>query len=874
MPFSKKFPDAHAYPIIPPPTPTNPFEEPCVDFRVQKEDTAHLLDERANAYLQGTLDRFRDLGINLIPLQTHSDGSCLTHAVSRSLIGYEIHFDILRHDLHKELIENESWYRANIPVGKWFDAEQWRKEFVPLITAAAPTRGLRVQREKWLEDVHILGLANVLKRPIVLLNAIGAQEGFETAMILPLRFTREEIVEAKMRVYGPIFVGWAGADHSHYVGLSREQSPRMFTDSAATSISRIVAEEIPENAADDESDKSLKKEIKKWLQHFALLTPVGLRRRALTCMLKIFDAMSQSQDGLPGTRSLDACCQIPTDNRVVRFALTSLPRAIKVLKCIGFAHVEVGGRPHLRLPVEVPKFKNNIILQVKSCFNRLLGEGACEGASSVTVDGEREKALFGEYPKFCSPGERFGDQAAAEVAGLAHGICSWDRAREVFADGPLRAPADHNKQEWLWNVGDGFDGSEINLFSGCMDECIKKERERALRRAVRSFYAITEGVWGEWSEAVQLLARPHYGYCPHCRDQAGRLTVFAFPCSPLMTTSEIETLLEEACREVDPRGAVACPRCAGPITINDTILRSIQLAIVRAFDERGAGAKDQEVGAGTGAEGQEVGAKVQGAEVWSCPNTACMAINLPHHETCFACAYLDSPGGGGGGGEEGLEGKLLPGLGRGRGQPSPAKRGFDASGGGRGGAEGEGGVREPLTTPKKSSAVEDMLRLLMYGDKGSGKESEGQGQGSETDESAVRLLEALFRGSGMGKKPKMSDADIDGRSSTPPPPPPPQRSPGISADERMEGLIRSQLERLEVRLSAAQVAELRRCAPGGPDAAVDHYFGHADDFPSAVPTPTAPAAPTDISPTSVDSAEGGSGGEAGGEGGCGGGGDV
>ncbi len=36
------------------------------------------------------------VGIDLVPIQVTSDGSCLPHAVSRALVGFEIFYDCLR----------------------------------------------------------------------------------------------------------------------------------------------------------------------------------------------------------------------------------------------------------------------------------------------------------------------------------------------------------------------------------------------------------------------------------------------------------------------------------------------------------------------------------------------------------------------------------------------------------------------------------------------------------------------------------------------------------------------------------------------------------------------------------------------------------
>ena len=86
----------------------------------------------------------------------------------RGLSGKEIFYDCLRANLQSELQSHEDFYRASLPYV--LDDEDWSRQFNMWCTAAAPTHGDTVGEAKWLEGIHILGLANVLKRPILLLD--------------------------------------------------------------------------------------------------------------------------------------------------------------------------------------------------------------------------------------------------------------------------------------------------------------------------------------------------------------------------------------------------------------------------------------------------------------------------------------------------------------------------------------------------------------------------------------------------------------------------------------------------------------------------------------------------------------------------------
>mmetsp|Transcript_64636 Transcript_64636/g.179516 ORF Transcript_64636/g.179516 Transcript_64636/m.179516 type:complete len:143 (-) Transcript_64636:3456-3884(-) len=57
----------------------------CCDFRPDAAFVLQFKDKLAEAYLEPAVQTLRQNGIDMVPIEVDSDGSCLTHAVSRSL---------------------------------------------------------------------------------------------------------------------------------------------------------------------------------------------------------------------------------------------------------------------------------------------------------------------------------------------------------------------------------------------------------------------------------------------------------------------------------------------------------------------------------------------------------------------------------------------------------------------------------------------------------------------------------------------------------------------------------------------------------------------------------------------------------------------
>ncbi|KAL2096808.1 hypothetical protein ACEWY4_006015 [Coilia grayii] len=175
-------------------------------------------------YLQDTL---RELLVansgqeRLVPIHVDGDGHCLVHAVSRALVGRELFWHALRENLKRHFTENLLRYRTLF--SDFIAASEWDdiiSECDPLFT---PPEGIPLG----LRNVHIFGLANVLRRPIVLLDSLSGMRssGDYSATFLP-GLVSPESCQSKAPGGGvsgvlnkPICLAWSSSAHNHYIPL-------------------------------------------------------------------------------------------------------------------------------------------------------------------------------------------------------------------------------------------------------------------------------------------------------------------------------------------------------------------------------------------------------------------------------------------------------------------------------------------------------------------------------------------------------------------------------------------------------------------------------------------------------------------------------
>ncbi|XP_048832791.1 deubiquitinating protein VCPIP1 [Brienomyrus brachyistius] len=180
-------------------------------------------------YLHDTLEEVKKANCNkecLIPVHVDGDGHCLVHAVSRALVGRELFWHALRENLKQHFKGNLDRYKALFH--DFIDAAEWEdiiNECDPLFT---PPEGVPLG----LRNIHIFGLANVLHRPIILLDSLSGMRssGDYSATFLPGLVPEEQCKAKDGQFNKPICIAWSSSGHNHYiplVGIKNAPLPRL-----------------------------------------------------------------------------------------------------------------------------------------------------------------------------------------------------------------------------------------------------------------------------------------------------------------------------------------------------------------------------------------------------------------------------------------------------------------------------------------------------------------------------------------------------------------------------------------------------------------------------------------------------------------------
>ena len=134
------------------------------------EITGYGRDACGNEYLRETLknvEKFNENQERLIPVHADGDGHCLVHAVSRALVGRELFWHALRENMKAHFESNLDKYKALFV--DFVDADEWSE----IISECDPSHIPRDFDQLGLRNIHIFALANVLRRPIVLLDSVS-----------------------------------------------------------------------------------------------------------------------------------------------------------------------------------------------------------------------------------------------------------------------------------------------------------------------------------------------------------------------------------------------------------------------------------------------------------------------------------------------------------------------------------------------------------------------------------------------------------------------------------------------------------------------------------------------------------------------------
>lgn len=191
-------------------------------FLIEPEhvDTVGYGKDRSGSllYLHDTLEDIRKANNSqecLIPVHVDGDGHCLVHAISRALVGRELFWHALRENLKKHFIENLIRYKALFH--DFIDAAEWEDIINECDPSFVPPEGVPMG----LRNIHIFGLANVLHRPIVLLDSLSGMRssGDYSATFLPGLIPEEKCMGKDGMLNKPICIAWSSSGRNHYIPL-------------------------------------------------------------------------------------------------------------------------------------------------------------------------------------------------------------------------------------------------------------------------------------------------------------------------------------------------------------------------------------------------------------------------------------------------------------------------------------------------------------------------------------------------------------------------------------------------------------------------------------------------------------------------------
>ncbi|XP_041927287.1 deubiquitinating protein VCPIP1 isoform X1 [Alosa sapidissima] len=191
-------------------------------FLIEREhlDSAGYGQDRSGSllYLRDTLAQVRAANGDqerLVPVHVDGDGHCLVHAVSRALVGRELFWHALRENLRRHFASNLPRYRALF--ADFIDAAEWDDIISECDPRFTPPEGVPLG----LRNVHVFGLANVLRRPVLLLDSLSGMSspGDYSATFLPGLVPPDDCRDRHGDLNKPICLAWSSSAHNHYIPL-------------------------------------------------------------------------------------------------------------------------------------------------------------------------------------------------------------------------------------------------------------------------------------------------------------------------------------------------------------------------------------------------------------------------------------------------------------------------------------------------------------------------------------------------------------------------------------------------------------------------------------------------------------------------------
>ncbi|KAG8444426.1 hypothetical protein GDO86_009563 [Hymenochirus boettgeri] len=245
----------------------------------------------------------------LVPLKTNGDGNCLLHAASMYMWGVQDTDLALRKTLHDVLTATDTrnfrfrWQlecvksTEFIKTGLRYDTRNWDEEWEQLVkmSSTETSEGQNGLQYDSLEEIHIFVLANILRRPIIIIadNVIRSLESGSSfsplsvsGIYLPLHWPSQECYKY------PIVLGY---DSQHFAPLVsiKDSGPEIRAVPLVVS-DRGMFEDMKVHFLTDHEEKSKEKLLKDYL--LILEIPVQCWIRRTTHIIK---TARLDEDNLP-----------------------------------------------------------------------------------------------------------------------------------------------------------------------------------------------------------------------------------------------------------------------------------------------------------------------------------------------------------------------------------------------------------------------------------------------------------------------------------------------------------------------------------------------------------------------------------------------
>lgn len=168
-------------------------------------------------YLSDTLQMIEEAnnGECLVPLHSDGDGHCLVHAISRAVVGRELFWHTLRQNLKDHLLQENMKYKELFR--DFIDEDEWDE----IISEADPDYHPGSNQPFGLRNIHVFGLANVLHRPIILLDSLEGMQssGDYSGIFLPVFIQLDKCKLPQGSLNKPLAIAWSSMARNHYVPL-------------------------------------------------------------------------------------------------------------------------------------------------------------------------------------------------------------------------------------------------------------------------------------------------------------------------------------------------------------------------------------------------------------------------------------------------------------------------------------------------------------------------------------------------------------------------------------------------------------------------------------------------------------------------------